>query len=389
MLDPQTQKQLQLLRESYANTAAFVADLLGDRLLQKHARLICHFLQPLHAEYVNDLNCHADGQTKVLYWHGDRCCGSCYKVTVVRMFQLLQDTSVVGLLDLRPQPLLGGHALDGSNPVIADDKKLVQRCFQFVVELAANRCWSQSFWTILFPFAIAGLYATETSDRRRCQCVCNNLATALIKLEDLIKKAPNNADLKGLRNSLGTADWPLVREILVLGHQKKWNPDSDDLRQLVFKLFAGPGSTKDALESCFNWLKDSVKVSKSKRMNDFTKFFYVLANPYVRHAGVDQIRPTLQDFRDFLDEHFKDEEVTQHHLFAYRRTQLGQTFPRPNQLIADAKVRKAGFHSNRIAASAAAFMLHDAPHGFTHAGDCWPGTAINMYVCIYIYIWTY
>ena len=145
------------------------------------------------------------------------------------------------------------------------------------------------------------------------------------------------------------------------------------MRHLVFTLFAGPGSTKDALESCFNWLKDSVKASKSKRMNDFTKFFYTVSNPFVRHAGVTQIRPSQEDFRSLLDEMFKDEEVTQHHLFAYRKTKLGPRFPRPNELISNAKVRKAGFHSNRIAASASAFILHDAPHGFTHAGDCWPG----------------
>jgi len=372
-MDPQTQKQLQLLRESYSNTAAFVADLLADRFLQKQGRLICHFLKPLHKEYSADLQCHSEGQTSVLYWHGDRCCGQWFKGAVVQTLQLLTDSSLIDLLGLRPQPFLASQVLAASNPLISQDVRLVKQAFAFALELVANRCWSQSFWTMLFPYCVAGLYATEMADRRRCQLLCSRMSDALIKLEDLRKKAPMNSDLRALRDSLGTADWPLVREILVLGHQTQWDPSNEDMHHLVFTLFAGPGSTKDALESCFNWLKDSVKASKSKRMSDFTKYFYALCNPYVRHAGVSQIRPSQEDFRSLLDEMFKDEEVTKHHLFAYQKTKLGPNFPRPNELISNAKVRKAGFHSNRIAAAASAFILHDAPNGFTHAGDCWPG----------------
>ena len=151
------------------------------------------------------------------------------------------------------------------------------------------------------------------------------------------------------------------------------------MRLLVFTLFAGPGSTKDSLESCFNWLKDSVKMTKSKKMNPFTKFFYAMANPYVKHAGVSQIRPTMKDFQQLLDEGFKDSDVTRHHVFGYNKTPLGKDFPRPNQLIANAKIRKAGFHSNRNAAAASAFMLHDFVHDFSHASDCWPGRVSGVW----------
>ena len=372
LLDPQTMKQLQLLRENYSNTAAFAADLLQDRTLQKQARLICHVLNPLHSEYQSDLKAHSDGQTYVLYWHGDRASGTYYRNTVVKMFELLKDTSIVSLLGLRQQPSLHGQIMEPSSPLLETDTKLVQQFFRFVMELRANRCWSQSFWTLLFPYNIAGLYATDTTDRRRCQMLCKRLANALLALEDAIQKSPANHDLRVLRDSLGTADWALVREILKQGHDCDWDPNDAELRLLVFTLFAGPGSTKDSLESAFNFLKDSVKSSKSKKMGPFTRFFYTLANPYARHAGVEQIRPTMEHFKDLLQEGFKDNEVLQHHLFAYKETPLGKNFPRPEQLM-NAKVRKAGFHSNRNAAAAAAFMLHDAAHGFSHAGQCWPG----------------
>ena len=166
--DPQTQKQLQLLREQYSNTAAFAADLLSNRLLQKQARLICHVLRPLHHEYASDLRMHSEGQTRVLYWHGDRCCGSYYSGMVVETFELLKDTSITSLFNMRPQPTFPQDLLDTSNPLIQDDIKLVNQYFRLIVELTANRCWSQSFWTLLFPYCIAGLYASDMNDRRRC-----------------------------------------------------------------------------------------------------------------------------------------------------------------------------------------------------------------------------
>ena len=372
-MDPQTQKQLQLLRESYSNTAAFVADLLSDRMLQKQARLICHCLKPLHEEYQADLKAHDQGQESVLYWHGDRASGHYYKGMVLKTLGLLHDTSIITLLDLRPHPGLPSQVKDSQDPVVAQELKLIQQYYNFIVELSANRCWSQSFWTLLMPYSIAGLYASDVVDRRRCQVLCTRMAEALLKLEDLMAKAPNNSDLRGLRDSLGTADWPLLREVLVLGLKTNWDPTNDEMRLLVFTLFAGPGSTKDSLESCFNWLKDSVKVNKSKKMHPFTKFFYTMANPYVKHAGVEPIRPTMSDFQQLLDEGFRDSEVTQHHVFGYTKTPLGKDFPRLNQLIANAKIRKAGFHSNRNAAAASAFMLHDSVNNFIHAPECWPG----------------
>jgi hypothetical protein len=375
-VDPQTQKQLQLLRENYHNTAAFVADLLGDRFLQKQARLICHVLRPLHKEYALDLKAHGDGQTHVLYWYGDRCCGSYYTGMVVETFGLLKDTSIISLFNLRPQPTLPEELLDASNPLIKEDVKIVNQYYRFIVELTANRCWSQSFWSLLFPYCIAGLYATDMNDRRRCSNLCRRLAGSLLKLEDMIGQRPRSAELRGLRDNVGTADWPLVRDVLRQGCQCEWNPENEDLRLLVFTLFGGPGSTKGALESCFNWLKDSAKASKSKKMNQFTKFFYTISNPYVRHAGVEQIRPDSLDFKKLLEEGFhgfQQELALSQGLFNYKKTPLGATFPRPNELISNAKIRKAGFHSNRNAAAACAFMLHNAPADFAHIAQCWPG----------------
>ena len=266
-------KQLQLLRENYANTAAFAADLLATRLLQKQGRLVCHVLKPLHEEYTRDLAAHSKGQTSVLYWHGDRCSGLYYREMVVKTLGLLKDTGIIPLLGLRHQPTVNEHIMDPDDPTLAEDTKLMQQYVDFAVELSANRCWSQSFWTMLLPYCTAGLYATQMADRIRCQTLCKRLAGSLLKLEDLIKKSPTDAGLIELRDRLGTADWVLVREFLQLGENCQGNPDNPELRLLLFTLYAGPGSTKDSLESCFNFLKDSARSSKSKKMSPYTKFF--------------------------------------------------------------------------------------------------------------------
>ena len=364
-LDPQTKEAFNnILRGMYQNTAHFAAELLQDRFLQKQLRLIVHVLGPLHHEYASDLRCHKGGQTEVLYWHGDRAAGS-YYATIAKTGNLLSEEA------LRPQPLSLKGTLFRGDPRLVEETKLLTQYFSFIVELCANRAWSQSFWTLCFPYAIAGLHATDTQDRLRSQTLCRNLCTRILQLEDILHKSPQNKMLVQLRNDLGTCDFQLVREILVLGHQCNFSWQNHDLRELCFLMFAGPGTTKDSLESAFNHLKDSVKCSKSKKFNSFTKFFYLLSNPYVQHAGVDQIRPTIQDFHEMLSQGFQDSEITRYGIFHYRNTDLSEKFPTPNKLLG--QIRKAGFFANRKAAAASAFLLHDSDNDFANVSKCWAG----------------
>ena len=147
-LDPQTRESFNLLRQTYDNTAHFVSALLQDRKLQKQLRMIVRTLGPLHQEYVKDLRCHKEGQTSVLYWHGDRASGTWFSGAVLQTLSLLYDSSFVPLLDLLPQPLSLGAVLTDDDAGALEDKSLVKQLFTFIVELSANRCWSQSFWTM-------------------------------------------------------------------------------------------------------------------------------------------------------------------------------------------------------------------------------------------------
>lgn len=292
-LDPQTRASFNLLRETYPNTAAFVADLLGDRMLQKRLRAICHVIGPLHSEYVYDLQQHSAGQESVVRWHGDRASGRWYRVTVVKTLALLSDTSIINLFDLYPQPMNGKGALWPHDPRVQQEKRLLEQYAAFAIELMANRCWSQAFWTLSLPYCAAGIFATAIDDRVRCQNFCLNLATAILKLEDLMLAKPNHASLRQLYDDLGACEWQLTRELLVMIMKPGFSWQNPDFRRLCFSIFGGPGCTKDCLESCFNHLKDSLRASKAKKFNLFTKYFYCLMNPYAQHAGVKNIVPGI------------------------------------------------------------------------------------------------
>lgn len=333
--------------------------------------MIVHILGPLHAEYVKDLKCHKDGQKEVTYWHGDRAAGSWYQDTVTKMLGLLSDASVVNLLGLKKRPMNVKAVFLPDDPEVATDKKLLEQYAAYVIHLSANRCWSQSFWTMTLPYALAGLFATDTTKRVRTQKYLVHLTNAIIKLEELIKNDPRNLDLHKLRSALSTCDLSLVREIMVIGSKVGFNWQNTELRSLCFSLFGGPGSTKDALEAAFNHVKDSVKQSKAKKFDPWTKFFYVVANPYVKHCGVEQIRPTVADFQDLLSNNFKDEDITKIGVWNYLKTPLSDTFPKPHEIMG--QFRAAGFFTNRNAAAAAAFLLQYVGSSFDKAPHAWAG----------------
>ena len=226
-----------------------------------------------------------------------------------------------------------------------------------------------------FPYCVAGIFASNNADRAKCQKLCKNFLNAVLKLEDAMaqssaQRKPHPA-MSALHNALGVES-QLVREIFMLGAECGFNYKNESLRELVHDLYAGPGTTKDALESAYNHLKDSVKSSKAKKFNVFTKWLYLMSNPYVQHAGVRQSRPTTTDFKSLLEQNFNDNDILQLHPFKCQKTDLGKQFPRPSQCLH--QVRKAGFYTNRKAAAATALVLHEVGRDFQNVSKSWAGT---------------
>ena len=371
-LEPQTRAAFQLLREQFSNTALFAASLLSDRLLQKRVRLLRHVLSPLHMEYAEDLRRHTNGQVSTLYWHGDRACGAWYKGAVADTLDLLNDSRIINVLDLHPPPLSVEFCKCPDDPCLKDDSTLLSQFLLFITELSANRCWSQAFWSLSVPYAFAGLYASSQEDRQWMQGQLRKLANAALALEAHLATVQKKAgDLQRLYKDLGTMSWQLTRELLVSGLAADWSPADPVLRQLCHAMYAGPGSTKDGLESAFNYLKDSLSPTKHKTFSPWTRFFYLLANPSCDSTGVSLVRPAPEDFSRLLQHGFRDTEVTSLGPFKPRKTGLGPEFPRPDQIIGE--WRKAGFFSNRSSAAAFAALLDQHENGFQNVSKLWTG----------------
>ena len=382
-LEPETRAAFQLLRESYENTAAFIADLLSDRALQKRVRVIRHVLKPLHHEYAEDLRRHGEGFAETLYFQGDRAAGSWYVGQIVDTMALLQDGHVIQLLDLQPAPRTLAHVKDLDSPSVAEDVAILEKFVSFAVELCSNRAWSQSFWTLSIPYALVGIYATSQEDRLRTQVRLRRTAAAVLKIERLLRNPRLLGDAKGrarglqkLLHALGTTSWQVSREILIVGRANDWSPTSEELRELCRTIFAGPASTKDALESVFNFLKDSVSVAKHKQMSPWTKYFYTIANRTCAHSGVKQALPSAEDFQTLLRSGFSDAEILSLKPFTSGSTMLGPEFPRPDKLVG--LWRKAGFHSNRRSAAAHAYVFAEEGVDFRNVDNAWAGTSLTI-----------
>ena len=381
-LEPQTCAAFQLLRESYDNTAAFVADLLGDRRLQKRVRLIVFALKPLHVEYGEDLRRHGEGFAETMYFQGDRACGAWYQQQVAQTLALLQDGRAVELFDLQPAPTRLEYVKTPEDAYAAEDLKILEQLYVFIIELCANRVWSQAFWTLSLPYALAGYFSSALSDRSRTQTKLQVIAHAVLKLESMLRDPRRLGDRKGqakalqmLQRDLGTTGWQLTREALVVGREHDWCPTSPALREFCRTIFSGPVSTKDTLEAPFNYLKDSVAVSKHKIMSPWTRYFYLMANPTCKNAGVQPILPSPDDFEALLRSKFQDSDVTNLKPFHFGRTMLGPEFPRPDKLIGE--WRAAGFHSNRKSAAAYAYLLAENHVEFRNVQNVWAGWCLK------------
>ena len=283
-------KVFDLMRSYFQNTAAFANSLFEDRRLQKQIRIIIDSLEFLHQEFASDCKVHAAGQRACAHWQGQRSQGAWYK-TVCRMFEFLQSPQMIKRLDLQLKPFSRHQApLLPDDAAVKEDCFLVTRLFNFNVDLAANRRWSQSFHMYLLPYSLACVLAEGQDVETRLR----NMAGSLLKLEEVVNNLPAGKHhiLRDLYKDLGTSDWQITREILVVGRQANWSAQDPDLRSLAECLFAGSASTKESLESAFAWLKDCLRASKSSRVSVWTRWCYLFLNPYVREGGMPQVIPT-------------------------------------------------------------------------------------------------
>ena len=159
---------------------------LDDAKLRKQIRILMHCSQPLHHEYAEHLRLQKGGSLEKLKWHAQRATGAFSDRTIRHLLGKLSEPGVPSMLGMLPG---GPLPLDVSN-VPEEDLQLTEMLFSFGIHLAANRAWSQTFFTSLLPYAVTLVFVPgeqEAQARKDLKAA----AQAMCLVEDLAKAAPN------------------------------------------------------------------------------------------------------------------------------------------------------------------------------------------------------
>ena len=371
VLNGNARKVFNILRGQYDNTAALAADLLNDHNLQLRLRIIAGSLRPLHDEYKWDFEVQKQGQEGMMELFARRANFHFYNC-VVKMFDLLQDSHWIEDLELCPASG-NEHCQPDDSVCMKSDASVLKTLFQFNVHMASNRCWSQAFYSLLFPYAFSGIYHPDPEQRGQVMSRMSKMAQGLLDLEDYCLKHKDN-HASSLLKDLSTNKWQLTREMLIQGEGCKWNSKNREMQWLAWACFAGPGSTKDVMELAVNWLKDSLRSAKNKLIKGWTKFLYLLCSPYTAASGVATLVPTISDFTAYLSAQPSPLiEIPKMHPFNPLSADLNRKILPNAQAVEN--IRFAGYHTNRNGAAAAAFLLKHTQTGqsMDKLPQAWPG----------------
>ena len=347
-------------------------ELFSDDLLQRKLRLVCHDLTDLHKEYADDLKTFSGGQDATATWSAQRSAFSWFG-TVRAMCRRLTSEDVIAKLNMQPKTLPGGLPVSTDSPAVQDEIRLMQLHADFLLDLRANRSWSQAFYGMCFPFAVAQVFCESEPERDAASRTMRRMADGLLALEDYVLQNPTDAEATRLLQDVGTSKWQLVRELLVTGYQADWSWRDGELRQLAWALFSSPMCTKSTLESAFNHIRDSGKrQTKSDTMASATRYSYLALQPYARSetGGVNQVVVDAEDFLAVGNDVKGRAAIEALKMFKPIATPMPQSYPHPKDI--QAKWRPAGYHANRKAAAAMALVLIHAP-SWDRISSAWSG----------------
>jgi hypothetical protein len=305
--------------------------------------------------------------------------GGAWWKTVSKMLLRVHSANLTARLDLSPSASV---PVPMDSPGLADEIGLVQMNFNFLVDLASNRCWSQMFYSTCLPYTIAQAFLPNIPDRSKARGFWKLSFAAVLKVEELMETSKACRELAA---DIATNVWQLTRELMCIGKRCDWDPASEELRSVAFAIAAGPVSTKFTLEDVFNWLQDTAaRQSKSKKMNCWVAYMYTTLAPFSETGGLPQVEVSKDTYR--ARAHCKlsgYSEVMKSATFNLNRTPLPDEIAscKPAQIK---KWRPAGFHANRATAAAWAFAMQDAVNNFSHINIVWSGALsviLTMFVC--------
>lgn len=200
------------------------------------------------------------------------------------------------------------------------------------------------------------------------------LCAGLGKLESRVRQHADGHECS-LLQKVGTLSWPFTREVLLAGSNCDFDPADGTFRHLVWTLAGSPAQTKTVLEDTFNWLQDTAaRQSKALKVSPYTRHAYCGTSPYTDKGGTTTIRPSRSDFVGLSSA--ETSSILKLKPYDVKSTLVPVSGP-DSEPIADARRikewRPAGFHANRHAAAACAYIQKYAASDFADLPLMWAG----------------
>ena len=255
---------------------------------------------------------------------------------------------------LHPHRLWTCQPLEPDHPDAANDATIASLHYAFLINLIANRCWSQSFFTWLPPYHYAMCFLPTCEELEDARKIWAMVSQAILKLEQCVAQTPADWSARALLRDIATHHWPITREFLCLGEACGYRPNYKAFREQAFSCFAGPCTTKSSMESGFNHVKDSGRQTKGKRMNVWTHWSYLSANPYLSSPDGEGVATVKFNGRFAVDLTLA-QNVLSTQVWDTKGAQMPEQTPTREDL--SQKWRPAGFLASRVSAAAVACAL--------------------------------
>ena len=176
-------------------------------------------------------------------------------------------------LSLRPAPDKPGSELSPEDGLVKRDRTLTTLHTHFLQSYVEPGILWHGL-ALHYGSSAPGRWPEEATCRRRpvaFDCADNSVVGAASARNPLRGNA-----VRSLLADVGTNHWQFTRECMVTCANESYDPDSQQIRELAWEAFAAPASTKDMLESAFNFIKDSgQRQARSNRMGPFTRWSYL------------------------------------------------------------------------------------------------------------------
>lgn len=353
------------------------ADILADPCLRAAAEILVHVTRPLHAQYQCDLQAQQQGEATLLEWNANRSLGSTYGpvADILKACVSAKLYKQMRLTDPCKPPL----AFDAS--ALEEDCMLLQKAFDFGVELAGNYAWSEMLHRLTLPLAAGSLLAMSIESKKRGLKHLKTMVEAIVKAEDM---EATNPSLTACLRDVAFVEEPFARELMInlrKGRYDVTNAHVLEAMRAMLRFTNGSSSTKEILESTFGHLAHVVgKHSTNKSISPSGVWFYSTSSPFIKPSGMEQEIPSNADWSMRLGSFgISSDETYKEFCKAFKPngTDLPSApdlqLPRNVQGIVKTEWRLAGPASHYKASAACALLMRDSAEDFRNVPTAWAG----------------